>query len=121
MEERKTLPITVQRINELRQKRRQTIKQLADVAGVSYSMMQYILTGKRRATQHDLMALADHFDVSVDYLCGRTDQVRGTILFRKLQSLSPEDLERVNAMIDVICHDNAKERVRCFSQSVSGR
>lgn len=61
------------RILELRKSHGLTQKQLADNAGLS-EMALKSYEGRRRKPAHDaLLALADYFHVSTDYLLGRTD------------------------------------------------
>lgn len=50
-----------------------TQKQAAALAGVSESMYQFYEYGRNEPTASVLIALADAFDVSLDYLTGRTD------------------------------------------------
>lgn len=47
--------------------------ELGAVAGVSYFAIGKIEKGERAASIEVLCALADYFNVSLDYLCGRTD------------------------------------------------
>lgn len=47
--------------------------QAAEAAGVTVSMYQFYEYGKNEPTASVLIALADYFDVSLDYLCGRSD------------------------------------------------
>ena len=50
-----------------------TQKQAAAAAGVSEVMYQFYEYGKNEPTASVLIALADYFDVSLDYLVGRSD------------------------------------------------
>lgn len=64
-------------LNEaLRRSRKQkkiTQVQAAKAAGVTESMYQFYEYGKNEPTASVLIALADYFDVSLDYLVGRSD------------------------------------------------
>lgn len=61
------------RILDLRKSRGLTQKQLAVDAGLSEIGIQSY-EGRRRKPAHDaIMSLADFFNVSTDYLLGRTD------------------------------------------------
>lgn len=61
------------RILDLRKSRGLTQKQLAIDAGLSEIGIQSY-EGRRRKPAHDvIMSLADFFNVSTDYLLGRTD------------------------------------------------
>ena len=47
--------------------------QAAQAAGVTPSMYQFYEYGRNEPTASTLIALADYFDVSLDYLVGRSD------------------------------------------------
>ena len=48
--------------------------QIAKAAGISTTQYQNYEYGKSEPTASVLIALADYFDVSLDYLVGRTDE-----------------------------------------------
>ncbi len=50
-----------------------TQKQIAEAAGISLRIYQYYEAGERDATSKVLIALADYFGVTLDYLVGRSD------------------------------------------------
>ena len=50
-----------------------TQKQAAAAAGITETMYQFYEYGRSEPTAHILIALADFYDVSLDYLCGRSD------------------------------------------------
>ena len=50
-----------------------TQKQAAEIAGVAERVYQSYEYGKVVPTATVLIALADFYDVSLDYLCGRSD------------------------------------------------
>ncbi len=61
------------RIKELRKKEKITAKQLGEAIGVAESTMSLYENGKREPDHDTLIKLADIFNVSVDYLLGRSD------------------------------------------------
>ena len=62
-----------ERLTELRKENNLTQKQLANDLNLSEVGIQNY-EGKRRKPAYDvLIALADYFDVSIDYLVGRSD------------------------------------------------
>ena len=63
----------VSRLSQLRQARGVTLAQLGDGVGVSLRAMKYYASGEREPSMSTLIALADYFDVSLDYLVGRSD------------------------------------------------
>ena len=48
-------------------------KDIAKDVNLSFRAYQYYERGQREPTASVLIALADYFDVSIDYLVGRTD------------------------------------------------
>lgn len=72
-----------ERIKELRQERGYTDKQLADLLGISESTVSMWETGQRSPTKDRMYQIAELFDVSFDYLTGKT----GTKNYAKEQSL----------------------------------
>lgn len=65
-----------ERIKELRIRKGITQKQLAKEAGLSERGIQNYELGERVPTLQAAIALADFFDVSLDYLVGRSDDQR---------------------------------------------
>lgn len=60
-------------LKSLRQSKNLTQKQLATEINASERGIQNYEAGVRKPTYDILIALADYFDVSIDYLVGRTD------------------------------------------------
>ena len=60
-------------LKNLRKSRNVTQKQLALEIGASERGIQQYELGERKPTYDMLIALADYFDVSLDYLVGRSD------------------------------------------------
>ena len=63
-----------ERIKELRIAQHLTQNQLAEICGVKYRTYQDYEYGKCHPTALGLVFLADYFNVSLDYLMGRTDR-----------------------------------------------
>ncbi|HCU43102.1 MAG TPA: XRE family transcriptional regulator [Leuconostoc pseudomesenteroides] len=67
------------RLRELRQREQFSVKaelsrkELAKRTGISISMIESIEIGRREPGIKTLIALADYFNVSIDYLVGRSD------------------------------------------------
>lgn len=60
------------RIKELRNSRNYSIKKVSDDTGISYRTLQsYELQDRTPAVIDILIALADYYDVTLDYLVGR--------------------------------------------------
>ena len=62
------------RLKELRKKRGITQLKLAMDLGLNQNAISRYETGEREADYNTLIALADYFGVSIDYLLGRTDK-----------------------------------------------
>lgn len=61
------------RLRELRKKRKITQLKLAMDLGLNQNAISRYETGEREADYKTLIALADYFGVSIDYLLERTD------------------------------------------------
>jgi transcriptional regulator with XRE-family HTH domain len=61
------------RLKFLRNSHKLTQEQLADSIGGSERGIQNYEAGRRKPTYDILIVIADYFDVSIDYLVGRTD------------------------------------------------
>ena len=59
------------RLRYLRERRGISRSVMSELCGLSKSMISKYERGERQPTIDPLCALADFFDVSVDYLCGR--------------------------------------------------
>ena len=60
-------------LRRFRKTYKQTQKQTAAIAGINERVYQSYEYGKVAPTINVLIALADYFDVSLDYLVGRSD------------------------------------------------
>lgn len=65
----------MKRIRELRKERNLTMKRLGEAIGVAESTISLYENGKRQPDNDTLQKLADYFNVSVDYILGRTDDM----------------------------------------------
>ncbi len=69
----KYMPITAQRIAAMRRQKKMTQKQLAEKLMVSRSCVANWENCIREPNAEDLCNLASIFNVSIEYLCGRSD------------------------------------------------
>ena len=67
-----------ERLRELRKERHVTQKDMGEILGIQLRSYQCYESGDRRPDYEKLVALADYFDVTTDYLLGRSD-VRGNM------------------------------------------
>ncbi len=65
--------IFAERVKTLRKKKKLKQSELGNMVGLTYTAISDIERGRRTTTMEKLDVLADFFDVSVDYLMGRTD------------------------------------------------
>jgi len=65
--------VLAERLKELRLKKNIKQSELGKIVGLSDNAISDIERGYRLTSIEKLEALADYFDVSVDYLIGRTD------------------------------------------------
>lgn len=65
--------ILCERLQQLKIKKEVLQKDIASSIGLSVRSYQRYEKGERTPTATILIALADYFDVSIDYLVGRTD------------------------------------------------
>lgn len=63
-----------ERLRELRKERHETQLQVATAIGSTGRHYQRFEAGMNLPSFQNLWALADHFEVSVDYLMGRSDR-----------------------------------------------
>ena len=61
------------RLRKLREERRQSRVVVAELCGLSLGAIRYYERGERVPTMDALIAIADYFEVSLDYLTGRTN------------------------------------------------
>lgn len=61
------------RLIDLRKSKKLTQKEIAETIGISVLGYQRYEYGTREPAFHVLIALADYFNVSLDYLVGRSD------------------------------------------------
>lgn len=62
-----------ERIRELRKKRRLSQAQIGEALGMNQRTYAHYETGDREIPSEVWIALADYYEVSVDYLMGRTE------------------------------------------------
>ena len=64
------------RLKDLRKEKKITQLQLAMELNMSQNTISRYETGERQAGYDELIKIANFFDVSIDYLLGRTDERR---------------------------------------------
>jgi len=64
----------MKRLKELRQSHNKTLKQMGEILGITQRNYQRYETGEVDPPLSRAIALADYFNVSLDYLVGRSDK-----------------------------------------------
>lgn len=62
------------RLSQLRKERNMSQHQLADALHIAHGSVGNYESGSRFPRYEDLEAIADYFNVELDYLCGRTNE-----------------------------------------------
>ncbi len=62
------------RLKELRKSRKKTQREMAEYLSIGLRAYQYYESAEHYPDVPGLIALADYFEVSADYLLGRSDQ-----------------------------------------------
>lgn len=97
------------RLRRLRLELGLTQEELSKEIGIPKSTYQGLETGRSEANFEMLVRLANYFDVSIDYLLGRTTERRPVqkqvwLLSRNIAELSVEDRDALFAVIDAYIH-----------------
>ena len=102
-----------QRINELLAQNKTMQKELADHLGIQHNTISYYLKGERVPDYPKLVAIAEYFNVSTDYLLGRTDTKtvdKDIQMICKYTGLSEEAVKRLHNC----CYSEDTKKVLSF-------
>jgi len=66
----------IKRMRDLREDHDKTQQEIADVLGTSQTMYARYERGANELPIHHLLVLCDYYEVTADYLLGRTDKPR---------------------------------------------
>lgn len=61
------------RLQQLREKKRISRKVLSELCGLNSDAVRRYERGEAEPTMHSLVAIAEYFEVTVDYLLGRSE------------------------------------------------
>ncbi len=103
-----------QRLKDLREDKDLTQKAIAEQLGIRQEQYCLYENGKRTMRIYDYVALADYYDVSMDYITGRTNNKKGLykptteeeIMLKKFRSLDSESKGKLLERLDVLCEKN---------------
>ena len=99
-----------ERIKELRVQNNVTQKQLAAILSVSEVSVQRFEYGTARPSLDTLIIISDYFNVSLDYLVGRSDNPIKEVLYMAIQS-NPYPLRVDKSLMDkfkIIAAENGR-------------
>ncbi|GHS88279.1 hypothetical protein AGMMS49957_09500 [Synergistales bacterium] len=85
------LDVFAKRLKELRLSRRMTLQNVGDVIGSNRNTLSNLENAQKSPSLNMVLALADFFGVSVDYLVGRTDNSEPSPPRSSAQQESEED------------------------------
>lgn len=85
-----------ERLRELRESKGLTQIQLSNNLNLSNSIIATYELGKKEPSLYHLILIADYFNVSMDYLVGRDEEIYGEKIYKPLEKL----LENYNFSID---------------------
>ena len=103
----------MKRLKELRKEANLTQTKLGEIIGLSGRTIGNYESGDRDPDNETLKKIADYFEVTTDYLLGRTNQkyfrADETISFHSKGKLSDEDMKMVRDLIDRLVKDHKEE------------
>lgn len=122
-----------ERLANLREKANLTRQQLADILGISRASLEYYEKGKRTPDIDVLYKLSEYFNVTADYLIGRTNksgQSTDVNAVSEFVGLSPFAVEHLNYYAatyefcidflgDDLYNDKTKKKVKPVSQDLT--
>ena len=95
-------------LKNLRLSKKLTQKQLAENLNVTEHCIQHYERGSRKPTYDMMISLADYFDVSLDYLTGRTANPKSHTITADMQ----RDYENTIGRLLQVAKDNPESRER---------
>ena len=106
------------RLKELRSDKKCTQQEISNKTEISRSVISEYESGKSEPTASILVKLANFFDVSTDYLLGRTDELGGTVLPSPAPEL-PQDEQQLLALFRKMTHSQ-KIRFIAYGEGITG-
>jgi transcriptional regulator with XRE-family HTH domain len=106
-----------QRLKQLRTDRELSQEALAKKTGLQPTAISHFENGSRKPSFENLRTIADAFEVSVDYLMGRTDSpdavlAEGDQMFRDYEKLTEDEREIARDFMATLArrHDKSGDR-----------
>lgn len=118
------MSITVQRILQLASQKNIRDQELCRLLNAKKDKIYTWKTNRSTPTTNEIAVLAGYFNVSTDYLLGKTDSPnstgeakspapmsdRGKVLLDRIMSMSPENQAKVNEYLDFLLDRQRKEK-----------
>jgi len=101
---------TASRLLELRKSLNLPQKKMAAALGISQSMLNRCEHNQQIISDEILLKYADYFDVSIDYICGRTDKPEGKLYIGR-PNIGGNN-EEIRQFIEMCFDPNTKMNVR---------
>lgn len=96
------------RIKELRTEKRITQSELSNHLGLTPKMISFYELEQRFPPQDIIIKLADYFNVSTDYLLGRSDIRNSDKLLKEYSSLDYESQKELEKYIQILRENDNK-------------
>ena len=99
------------RLKSLREKRNKTQQDIADFLNVTQKAVSFYELGQRDIPNETLQKLADYFRVSTDYILGRDEPSKKSIvggIIEMVASLSPQKQEQAKSYIAFLANEDKK-------------
>lgn len=95
-----------EKIKELRKNKKISQEQLGNAVGVSKMAISYFEKGKKAPSRETLEKIADYFDVTTDYLLGRSEDPE---LNEEEDKIVSEEGKNILALIESLPEDERKK------------
>lgn len=104
-----------ERLRAARELRQLSQSELAERAGLQPSAISHFEGGRRAPSFDNIKRLADALTVTTDYLLGRVEEMSSAApaadrLFRKVETLSAQQLDLLENFADTLRQMNTKEK-----------
>ncbi|EJQ55134.1 helix-turn-helix domain-containing protein [Bacillus mycoides] len=105
-----------EKIKELRKNNKITQEQLGNAIGVSKMAISYFEKGKKSPGRESLEKIADYFDVTTDYLLGRSEDPE---LNEEENKIVTEEGKNILALIESLPEDERKKALEQLEMYVT--
>lgn len=108
------------RLKELRESHNETQKMLAEAVGMAVSSISMYEQGKRLPSYEAQEAIADHYNVDIDYLVGRSDRTTVVLpalnnsptrhyLMDRIAKADEAELTKIDRIMRIIDDEEARD------------